>query len=105
MKTFSESRGHKPFNWYEALNAEHIDWDNLSLKASSWITCACGNQCDVIPRDAFGMPHDITLQKLGGLNGFYGSILYRDKEGALNTLVLIEKRSAYLIQQINNHES
>ncbi len=105
MRTYSEKKGYKPFNWYEALNAKHIDWDGLSYKASSWTTCACGNQCDVIPRDDFGMPYDITLQNLGGPAGFYGAILKRDKEGALNTLDLIEKRSAFLIQQINNHES
>jgi hypothetical protein len=70
MKTYSENQNKKPFDWNEALNrgcesmtlAEALDMRQLS---KSWVTCACGNQCDVIPRDRLGAPEDEYLLELG----------------------------------------
>jgi len=101
MKTYSESRGRKPFNWYKELTKINPNWPELEEKAMDWVTCACGNQCDIIPREHYGMPQDYILVALGGDDGFAKAIKRKDVEGALYFLGEIEKRSAYLINQIN----
>ncbi len=70
-KTYSEASGEEPFNWNIAL-AKHCreinleDSNKLKELASSWVTCACGNQCDVIPRYGdTGRPKDERLSILG----------------------------------------
>lgn len=99
-KTYVEVRGKKPFNWYKALNEKEIDWEDLKNMASNWVTCACGNQCDVIPRDFKGEPEDSVLSALGGHRGFYGAIIKEDVKEALCFLNLIEVYSAKLIKKI-----
>lgn len=104
MKTYSESKGEEPFNWNEFLNKENIteeEWDNAESLADSWVTCACGNQCDVIPRDYFGEPKDWELFKLG--NNFAKAIESKNINSAKEILKDIEERSAYLINEITNN--
>lgn len=103
-KTYSENEGEKPFDWNKALSSSVIDsrtWNKLKKLANSWVTCACGNQCAIIPREDWGEPVDDILARLGGIDGFLGAIQNRDKEEALNFLQLIEVRSAYLIKKLS----
>jgi hypothetical protein len=85
--------------------------DELQLavyKSENWITCACGNQCDIIPRNGNGKPDDPLLLELG--IRFFGAIrAMLDDEGedfvaareyAKKILMDIEKRSAELIAEI-----
>ena len=82
--------------------------------AASWVTCAVGNQCARIPRLETGCPVDNTLDMLG--TEFYDVIMHwywetdeadRDahdhRSRALDLLVRIEQRSAYLIQKEGSH--
>lgn len=101
-KTYSEEEGKEAFDWNKALSAKNISnetWEFLEKKARSWTTCACGNQCAILPRMVSGRPVDYLLATLGGNDdGFYGAILRRDKVEASHLLRLIEMRSAYLIK-------
>ena len=111
-KTYTEIREELPFNWLNALKAlienennpenppdkEYLDrLDNL---AGDWVTCACGNQCSIIPRNAHGVPEDDNLRRLGYL--FYGQISSGKFKAALETLLQIEERSAQIISEINH---
>lgn len=102
--TYAEAKGSAPFDWYAFLRQPQIDedeWTSAIERARNWTTCACGNQCAVIPRHREGEPKDDVLAHLGGADGFLQSIKDHDQEGALNLLDLIEARSTYLIAQIN----
>lgn len=96
----------RPFD--EITNEE---WDNASKKASSWVTCACGNLCDIIPRKKlaeeyntpdYGRPLDTSLSILGAR--FYTHISLRDLERSKKVLAEIEKRSAVLIKDIRDKQ-
>jgi hypothetical protein len=75
MKTFAQVRKKKTTNWNIALDTpvKDIDtWQKLSQLSGDWVTCACGNQCAIIPRGAKGMPENQTLRILG--NDFYNAV-------------------------------
>jgi hypothetical protein len=100
--TYSETVGEKPFDWNKFLNKARItekDWDDATARAHKWTTCACGNQCAVIPRDEIGKPDDELLVTLGGDDGFYGAIQNKNVAEAKQFLAMIEVRSSYLIQK------
>lgn len=102
MKRYSEQKGKQPFDWFEELSKKEISdekWEILNLLASDWVTCACGNQCHIIPRRPDGQPLDEELSALGGVYGFYGAITIKDANTALDFLNQIEKRSATLIKE------
>lgn len=104
MKTYAESKGYKPFDWNEFLNKENIteeEWDNSTKLAQDWVTCACGNQCDIIPRNDDGDPKDWELTTLG--YAFFKHIESRRIDDAKQILKAIEKRSAYLIDELNKN--
>ena len=104
IKTYSEERGKKAFDWNKALSKKRISketWKELQKKASDWVTCACGNQCAIIPRWYNGAPLDDVLTELGSVHGFYGAVQGRDKEEALHFLEMIEMRSAFLIKKLS----
>lgn len=122
MKTYAEKEGEKPINWNKVLSVPYnqmtagrlITMANLS---ASWVTCACGNQCEIIPRSKDGVPGDFKLRSLGV--NFMGQILmmkqwYAEKnEGifeefrsrAIEILHEIELRSAELIKEIQSNEN
>ncbi len=108
MKTYAQTRGDKSFNWNKFLNREYIsesEWIKAEARAGSWVTCACGNQCSIIPRETNGMPKDKTLSTLGGGDGgFYSAIKNRDVESARHLLHMIELRSAFLIEATKKQE-
>src|SRR6266853_2146737 len=103
-KTFAETQGIAPFDWNKALDdVISVSPDNdtcnyLANKAESWVTCACGNQCAIIPRyDDEGEPRDCDLADLG--YKFYSSVGAKNFIKAKTILRDIEARSAILIKQ------
>ena len=103
MKTYSETKKHKKFNWYDFLNranegkATEGEIANAKDDSEDWVTCAVGNQCAIIPRDEDDSPIDNTLYKLG--SDFMDDILDEKWKKAIKTLDKIEKRSTILIQK------
>lgn len=93
-----------PTNWNRELAYVHLHprtkrWEKLKILASSWVTCACGNTCVVIPREKdTGVPYDKTLSRLG--IEFYNAILNKRASKALLVLDRIEKRSQLIINRI-----
>jgi len=99
--TFAETQGAEPINWFVELNKPDniIDWDKLKKLASNWVTCACGNQCSIIPRKSMsGKPHDATLSGLG--DKFFNTVFDCDRGSAMYILSQIEIRSIELIEEI-----
>ena len=102
MKTYSETQGKAFFDWNAFLEnppqkrkAEFRIACNL---AGEWVTCACGNLCDIIPRDMIGCPYDSELELLG--LDFHHSIAMANFIKAKETLAKIEKRSEEIIFQL-----
>lgn len=103
MASYTKKSGKKDFDWNKFLNKRTItdlEWIKSKEKAASWVSCACGEQCSVIPRTGEGAPLDKKLLELGGAGGFYGAIADRDIKRSKAFLAKIEKRSAFLINQI-----
>lgn len=108
MKTYAETRGAAPFNWTQWLTQQEEliksgqplsdpEWEGAKTRAKSWVTCACGNQCAVIPRNSEGKPYDTVLTEIGGDSGFFSAIQDHNPTAALHFLSLIEQHSVYLI--------
>jgi len=109
-KSYAELRG-VAFDWNAALDALIKDPDSITPNymtklrrlAQEWPTCACGNQCDVIPREKRdGAPKDGELLELG--QAFYHHIREANWLEAKDVLWHIEKRSEELITEINRNE-
>lgn len=99
-ETYAQQHGKQPFDWNAALSdpPDEYDWtklDHLYNLAADWVTCACGNQCAVLPRDWNGCPRDLMLAHLG--DEFMHCISDRDWPQARTTLARIEARSAELL--------
>lgn len=106
-----ETKG-ESFDWNEFLaKATQPDYQpdddeivSITSKSQSWVTCACGNACNIIPRngpndtDEDHSPKDYQLRELG--IKFYRDIKRQDWETAKNTLDAIEQRSTLLIDQM-----
>ena len=92
MKTYAESNNKTPFDWNTFLkNAirrksemPDEDHDNAIKLSGEWVTCACGNQCDILERDERGEPLDEELMELGSY--FHDYICYKDWKEAIETL-------------------
>jgi hypothetical protein len=101
-KTFAETQGKENFNWFKFLNQKEIsekDWFDAELLSKDWITCACGNQCSLIPRSGYlNHPWDDELRSLGFL--FNLQIRGQKKGTAMETLLKIETRSSELIYNL-----
>lgn len=98
MKKYVETKGETAFNWFESLSKENIseeEWNNMIDLSSSFITCACGNLCEIIPRKDNDEPEDDILAILG--QSFYDTIQTKNVMDALQVLSFIEIRAAYLI--------
>lgn len=68
MKTYAEIKGEPPFDWNAFLAQDEFDLENLEQAATlaeCWVTCACGNQCEAIPRYPDGTPIDRQLHQFG----------------------------------------
>ena len=103
MKTYAETKKKPKFNWYDFLNRaikgkiSDSEIANAQDDAANWVTCACGNQCSILPRDEDGEPYDDFLAELG--SDFSYEIDDQNWKDALNILNKIEKRSALLINK------
>lgn len=104
MKTYSETAGKPAFDWHDALkNPRKYSHAMLSELAGNWVTCACGNQCDVIPRFGAGAPMDRELYDLGSeFSCEVDSKLWEDAE---ETLTKIERRSLEFIAALRTETS
>lgn len=124
MKTYAESQGKRAFNWNKFLDKKKFSSKELyaaKLRAKSWVTCACGNQCSILDRDENdGEPRDIELAALGrefyqkiikmhsannmmnrisSGNNYYRAQLKVNRISAIRFLKKIEKRSAVVIKE------
>lgn len=112
LQPYSVSQGKKETDWWAELTIleqlkqkgqenwteeEYIKYSELCSLAGQWVTCACGNQCSIIPRDG-GIPEDFALFRYG--IRFSSNIEDLDINKAAQTLEKIEVRSEYLIKQI-----
>ena len=103
MKTYAEQKYRKPFNWNAFLDkaltepVSEQEHEEVSRLSGNFITCACGNQCETIPRYNDGTPLDDHLENLG--MDFYDDICKGNYQRAKSTLSEIEKRSAFLIKE------
>ena len=95
MKSYTEQQGKELIDWNKILNDESVPISNYKRRAMDWVTCACGNLCDVIPRGRLGKPKDYKLKILGYF--FSVEIENNDREGARETIQRIEKRSTEII--------
>ena len=100
MKTYAETQGENFFDWNAFLenppkyrSNEHLVACDL---AEDWVTCACGNLCDIILRSPSGSPNDYRLQMFGVM--FYREIKDGQWQQAKSTLLTIENRSAKIIE-------
>lgn len=78
MKKYIETKSKAPFDWHQVLSKNCKDMTQKEVKkldklSESWVTCACGNQCAIIPRAKShddgriqGEPLDEKLANLGG---------------------------------------
>lgn len=114
MKTFAESQNEQPFDWNRFLSKKSYSEQELIdavHRSKSWTTCACGNQCFIIPRNSsdHNRPVDDKLKILGV--EFYEAIKYmltsidqpdllkEYHESAKDALAQIELRSSILIKR------
>tara|TARA_R110000822_G_scaffold161_2_gene727 strand:- start:706 stop:1032 length:327 start_codon:yes stop_codon:yes gene_type:complete len=93
----------KNWDWYAFLDASKhikkkyiIEACNL---AGGWTTCACGQLCNVLPKDCLSAPLDRDAHQLGV--DFYNCIEINDWDEAKTTLDKIEKRTIFLLKQPN----
>lgn len=104
-KTYMEAQQGDTWNWHEFLaNAVKNGVDDKAAieayhRASQWVTCAVGNQCDRIPRDDKGGPIDDQLYALG--IWFFDHITLRDWREAQKELQRIEKRAGQLLSELD----
>jgi hypothetical protein len=102
MENYAETKGESAFDWNallenppEYLSNEHYRACDLS---GEWVTCACGNLCDIIPRSPIGRPSDTELESLGV--NFYYAIKECEWQKAKEILAKIEKRSEEIIFEL-----
>lgn len=101
MSTYAEVQGKRAFDWNRFLERailgrlSHEEYACAVLLASSWVTCACGNQCSKIPRFREGTPIDNELRNLG--HYFYSAVDNKDWPHAKTILEQIERRSDELL--------
>jgi hypothetical protein len=99
------------FNWFLFLDQKFSDISPAELHrastlAASWVTCACGQLCRVLPRDCNNAPEDKTIRNLG--LEFMNQISFASESSsrypkkhfgkAKEILVKIEKRTSVLLK-------
>lgn len=106
--------GKKPFDWNHYLRLKVYRGDSVHKamnRAHNWVTCACGNQCSIIPRDSMGAPYDDRLYNLGCRFADQIELMYRHalfekdefhiaRHRAIQILAAIERRSDQIIASI-----
>lgn len=103
MTTYAETQGQQPMDWFKTIvdardnGISREAHTQLTRAAQMWTTCACGNQCSVLPRHESGRPLDMKIASLGC--DFAACIEESDWEHALKTLEQIEHRAQVLIDR------
>lgn len=99
--TYAEEHGKKPFDWSVFLKraitrevSKEEMWEAQYL-AARWVTCACGNQCSMLPRFVDGEPKDEQLSAMG--SDFNNAITCKRWRDARGMLKRIEGRSDELL--------
>ena len=91
------------WDWYAFLDASEEIKEEFSedaiVFAKSWITCACGQICNVLPKTVFGSPSDRRARYLG--LDFNSQIQDENWDEAKETLDEIEARTIFLLKQPN----
>lgn len=113
--TYAAEKGVKPYDWWAFLRStrkpvqDSVEMASIRVRAGSWVTCACGNQCDRIPRGVdhgftftSGEPKDRALSNLGV--SFFDRICRRRWTEARATLIKIERRSSQILQALDLEE-
>lgn len=103
---FCEAVGRPAFDWHDylarCLSEKEIsteEYEKARELSGSWVTCAVGNQCAILPRDLDdNAPEDEELKELGAV--FHWQIITDRYFLARITLEQIEQRAAFLIDQI-----
>ena len=107
-KSYAETKSDYVYNWPNIIHnikhgfyteSEKQEWVKA---AHSWVTCACGSQCESLSRGLEGEPLDGRLNFHGNcffreIHASFSDIAYCDQ--ALETLSLIEKRATELLRE------
>lgn len=102
-ESFTEANEIKTIDWPVLIawgqdDELSTDEHNMAIElAGSWVTCAAGRQCAVLPRQENGQPVDYILHDLG--TTFYYDVLGSHWHAAQITLSMIEQRTAFLLTQ------
>ena len=99
--SYAAAQGVPPFDWNAfLLKPSYTDdeWQEAQNYANEWVTCACGNQCAVLPRGINGVPMDRVLADLGAM--FCDAIWARDISEAYYILQAIEQRATTLLNAL-----
>lgn len=106
MKKYCETVSGVVFDWNKFLDdaiqngVKQIDYENACNLSVNWVTCACGQQCSIIPRSLVGMPENRSLMFLG--SRFNCLIENKDYLKAKKILQQIEQISIELINEIES---
>lgn len=88
-------------NWHqriaEARERGHFTGDDLAA-ARSWVTCACGEQDQRIPRHYYGWPLDAELDNVGCR--FSNAVDDGDFDEAASLLDAIDRRAAEVLAEV-----
>ena len=93
----------KNWEWYAYLDASEEIKDKYKIASyelsNEWITCACGQVCEVLPKYISNAPKDGILFGLGVT--FNNFIHENEFDEAKITLDEIEARTIFLLKQPN----
>lgn len=88
-------------NWHKRIAAARkrgrFTGDDEQL-AGDWVTCACGEQDQRIPRHQVSCPKDAYLGRLGC--SFSDAVKMNDYDGADRLLAAIERRAAEVLEEV-----
>jgi len=103
MKTETKKFDPSNWDWFAYLDADEDTkekyWGEAIDKSSNWVTCACGQLCDALPRDNdTRAPEDDILSNLGV--DFDQEIQSGDWDEARDVLFKIEARTTELLEQM-----
>jgi hypothetical protein len=101
---------HPDFDWFAFLaqdvNELSLDiLDEANHLADNWVTCACGQLCQALPKEFGNQPADPELADLGmqfarKINDMIHDICNETRDEAVLILNAIEARTTKLLQEL-----
>lgn len=101
---------HPDFDWFAFLNQDMklVSEDHLeeaNALADNWVTCACGQLCEALPRGSGNCPEDEKLYELGmDFAHTMSEVLHGQsniaRDEAVEILKAIEARTTLLLQKM-----